>query len=172
VTFAPGETTQVIEITVNGDRRGEFNESFLVQLEGALNAFLIDTQAAGSVVDDEPRISINNGSITEGQRGTRQVTLTVSLSVAYDVPVTVQFNTADGSATTADNDYVAATGTVTFAPGVTTQTITLTIIGGRQREQDEYFLVNLSNASNALVVDSQAVVSILNDDKRRGPKNR
>jgi len=172
VTFAPGEMTKQIAITVNGDRRGEPNEAFLVQLSGALNAFLLDTQAVGGIVDDEPRITINDASVTEGQRGTKQVTLTVTLSAAYDVPVTVNFATADGSATTADNDYIAAAGTVTFAPGVTTQTITLTIVGGRQREANEYFYVNLSNAANALIADPTGIITILNDDKRRGPKGR
>ncbi len=173
LTFNPGEPlTQTIRITVNGDRRGEPNEAFSVQLSGVTNAFLADGQGVGTIADDEPRITIDNASIAEGNRGTKLLTFMVRLSFAYDVPVTVDFATADGSATVADNDYLAAAGTVTFNPGQTTQMVTVTINGDKRREPNETFVVNLSNASNALIVDAQAIVTILNDDNGRGRRNR
>jgi len=171
VTFNPGDPlTQEIKITVNGDRRGEPNETFLVKLTGATNAFLDDTQGVGTIVDDEPRISIKDASITEGNRGKKVLTFTVTLSSAYDVPVTVNYATSNGSATTANNDYVAKSGTVTFAANQTTQTITITINGDKRREPNEFFYVNLSDASNAYIEDDLGVGTILNDDKGGGGK--
>ena len=65
-----------------------------------------------------------------------------------------------------DGDYVAASGTLTFAPGETTKTITVSVKGDKKYEPDEYFFVNLSGASsNALISDSQGIGWILNDDK-------
>jgi hypothetical protein len=169
VTFNPGDPlTQSITITVNGDRRGEPNETFFVKLTGATNAFLDDTQGVGTIVDDEPRITIKDASITEGNRGTKVLTFTVTLSSPYDVPVTVNYTTSNGSATTANNDYVAKSGMVTFAANQTTQTITITINGDKRRESNEFFYVTLSDATNALIEDDLGVGTILNDDKRGG----
>ncbi len=68
-----------------------------------------DGQGIGTILDDEPRISINDVTGTEGNTGAVNATFTVSLSVAYDVAVTVHYQTANGSAT-AGSDYAAASG--------------------------------------------------------------
>jgi len=171
VTFNPGDPlTQEIKITVNGDRRGEPNETFLVKLTGATNAFLDDTQGVGTIVDDEPRISIKDASITEGNRGTKVLTFTVTLSSPYEEAVMVKFATSNGSATTTDRDYVAKSGTVTFAANQTTQTISITINGDKRRESNEFFYVNLSDATNALIETDVGVGTILNDDKGGGKR--
>ena len=89
----------------------------------------------------------------------------VRLSAAYDQPVTVSFRTADGTATTADGDYVATAGTLTFAPGETTKTITVEVKGDGKREPDEAFAVDLFGAgSNASIVDATGLGTIWNDD--------
>ena len=80
-----------------------------------------------TILDDEPRISISN--VTRGGiRHDALVTFTVSLSAACDETVTVNFATADGTAL-AEGQYVATSGTLTFAPGETTKTITLSSTG-------------------------------------------
>ena len=119
----------------------------------------------GTIVDDEPRISINDVTVTEGNTGTVNATFTVSLSVAYDVAVTVHYQTANGTAT-AGSDYAAASGDVTIAAGQTTKTITVAVIGDRSAEPTETFVVNLTAASNGLFVDSQGVGTILDNEPR------
>ena len=90
----------------------------------------------------------------------------MTLSAAYDQAVTVNYATADGTATTADNDYVATWGTLTFAPGETTKTFTVEVIGDATPEPDETFYVNLSGASaNARIADFYyGFGGILDDD--------
>src|SRR5206468_450387 len=88
----------------------------------------------------------------------------VSLSAAATQTVTVNFATADGTATVADGDYVATSGTLSFAPGVVSKTIKLTINGDTKTEPDETFFVNLTNAVNATLDVAQGVVTLLNDD--------
>src|SRR5262249_21349920 len=108
---------------------------------------------------------------TEGNSGTKAMTFTVTLSAAYDQAVTVQFATHDDTAKTSDNDYVAKSGTLTFAPGETSKTITVLIKGDRRKEADESFYVLLSDASsNALINNAYGWGTILNDDgsKRQG----
>ena len=165
LTFAPGETTKTITVAVNGDRLAEPNETFVVNLTGATNATIADGQGVGTIADDEPRISISDVTKREGRKNTTLFTFTVTLSVAYDQPVTMSFKTTDGSATTGDGDYVAQTGTITFNPGETSKTITITVKGDRKREANEVFYVDLfDNSSNSLFTRNRGTGTILNDD--------
>jgi hypothetical protein len=85
------------------------------------------------------------------------------MSRASTIPVTVQWATADGSAK-APGDYIAASGTVTFAPGQTLQTITVQIKGDRVKEPNEVMFVLLHNPSGATIADPNGTGGILNDD--------
>ena len=168
ITFAPGETSKTISIAVLGDRLAEPNENFSVNLS-TNDAFIQDGQGIGTILDDEPRISISDVSKYEGNSGTTQFVFTVTLSSAYDQAVTVNYATADGTATVANHDYQAQSGTITFAPGQTTQTITILVNGDTRKESNEWFAVNLSSPStNALLSDSQGIGWILNDDSGHG----
>jgi len=117
-------------------------------------------------VDNEPRISITDVTKAEGKKGkTTLFTFTVTLSVPYDQPVTVSFQTVNGTATTGDNDYVGKTGTLTFAPGETTKTITIEVKGDSKKEADETFYLDLfDNSSNSLFTKKRGLGTILNDD--------
>jgi Calx-beta domain/FG-GAP-like repeat len=166
LTFAPGETSKTISVPVTGDRRAEADESFVVTLSGEINATLANIQGAGRIVDDEPRIRISDVSKAEGTKGqTTSFTFTVTLSAAYDQAVTMSFRTANGTAKTSDGDYVARTGTLTFAPGETTKTVTITVKGDGKKESDETFYLDLfGNSGNSLFAKSRGVGTILNDD--------
>ena len=86
------------------------------------------------------------------------------ISVPSATPVTVSYSTANGTATSRD-DYTAASGTLTFAPGETTKTITIRAKGDRKKESDETFFVNLFDVSgDAILLDAQGIGTILNDD--------
>src|SRR5262249_46711072 len=152
LTFAPGQTLLAVTVDVIGDRLSEPNESFVVNLSGATNATIANGQGIGTIVDDEPRISISDVTKAEGKKGNKTLfTFTVTLLVAYDQPVTMSFKTTDGTAKTSDQDYVAKTGTLTFAPGETTKTITIVVNGDSKREADESFYLDLFGlSSNAL----------------------
>lgn len=165
LTFAPGETTKIINVAVIGDRLLEPNETFSVNLTSPNNATIADGQGVGNIVDDEPRISISDVTKREGRKNTTMFTFTVTLSVAYDQPVTVSYRTAGGTATTSDSDYVAKTGTLTFAPDETTKTIAIEVKGDSKQETDEYFYLDLfGNSSNSLLTKSRGIGTILNDD--------
>jgi hypothetical protein len=171
LAFAPGDTVKLIQIAVNGDRVPEPNEYFSVNLTGSPSAPIDSGHAVGVIVDDEPRISINSVSIAEGDSGTKAMIFTVTLSAAYDQAVTVNFATHDDTAKVSDNDYVAKSGTLTFAPGETSKTITVLIKGDRRKEADESFYVLLSDASsNALIDYAYGWGTILNDDGSKGRK--
>ena len=167
VTIPAGQTSETFTVAILGDCVAEPTETFAVNLSSAINASIGDGQGIGTIIDDEPRLSIGDASIREGKSGTKVMTFTVTLSAAYDEPVTVNFATRDGTATAADSDYVATSGTLSFAPGETVKTIAVVVKGDRKREADEYFDVLLSAASvNALILPgyTSGRGTIFNDD--------
>lgn len=92
---------------------------------------------------------------------------TVSLSLPSVDEVTVDFATSDGTALTG-NDYTAASGTLTFAPGETTKRILVPALDDIDLDADEIFNVTLSNATGgATIDDGQGVATITNDDTTR-----
>jgi PKD repeat protein/disulfide oxidoreductase YuzD len=166
LTFAAGQTTQTITVQVIGDKVYEGTETFFINLINVANATLADAQAIATILDNDPippAIRINDRTITEGANGTKTLTFTVSLDQCSSQPVTVNYATADGTAT-AGSDYIATSGTLTFAAGQTTQTISVQIKGDGVVEADETFFLNLSNATNAIIADAQGVATIQNDD--------
>ena len=96
-------------------------------------------------------------------RGRNPLQFTVTRSGSSEGTVSVDYRTVAGTAL-AKSDYTAASGTLTFPPGVRTQTITITVKSDRTREPDETFTVELLNAVGASVVDAVATGTILNDD--------
>jgi chitinase len=108
-------------------------------------------------------LSIADASVVEGNRGSRQVQFSVTLSNASSQAITVSYRTVDGTAL-AKSDYSATSGTLTFQPGETSRTISVSIKGDRKREANETFSVQLSNAVGATIDDGVATVTILNDD--------
>jgi hypothetical protein len=148
-------------VKVNGNTAVEADENFVVNLSNPVNARLISSQGVGTILDDDLSLAINNISITQPTGGTAQATFTVNLSAAASFPVIVQFATVNGSAT-AGTDYVTDSGTLTFNPGQTSQSITALVLGESVNEATETFQVKLSNSSNAIIGQATGTATVLN----------
>ncbi|AVH64785.1 Calx-beta domain-containing protein [Nostoc sp. 'Peltigera membranacea cyanobiont' N6] len=169
ITFNPGETSKTLSIGVIGDNKFETNEAFAVNLLGATNATITDSLGVATIINDDsrPTISISDVSVTEGNTGTTtNANFTISLSNASSEQVTVNYNTSDGTAQVADSDYNSASETIIFAPGETSKTLGVGVIGDNKTEANETFSVNLSGATNATVTDSLGVGTIIDDDNQ------
>jgi hypothetical protein len=110
-----------------------------------------------------PSLSIADVGVSEGNSGSTNANFTLSLSAPSSQAVSVNYATADGTAA-AGSDYASQAGGVSFTPGATSRTVSVTVVGDVIVEPNETFVVNLSGASGATIADSQAVGSILNDD--------
>ena len=110
-------------------------------------------------------ISIGDASKAEGRSGTSPLTFTVTLSAASSQVVSVTYNTVNGTAL-GGIDYTAKMSTLTFGPGETTKTISINIIGDRQKEHDEVFSVMLTGNTSGTLKDARGTGTILNDDGR------
>jgi chitinase len=165
VTFAPGETQQTVDVPVSDDATYEADETFTLELSNEAGANLPDTSGDATISNDDaaPALSVNDRSALEGDSGTSTLTFTASLDQVSDVAVTVDYATSNNTAG-AGTDYQAASGTLTFDPGVTQQTVDVTIDGDTSLESDETFFLDLANETDATVADGHAIGTILNDD--------
>ncbi|MFO0409897.1 MAG: beta strand repeat-containing protein, partial [Dolichospermum sp.] len=112
-----------------------------------------------------PIIKINNISIIEGNSGTKTGTVTVTLNAVTDKTVTVNYTTANNNAI-AGIDYTATSGQLSFAPGETTKTITVTVFGDNIAEANKSFFVNLSNPTNAIIdPNAGSGIATITDDE-------
>ena len=164
-TIPAGSSTYTFTVQVNGDTLNEPTETFFVNVTNVINAVVVDGQGVGTITNDDPlpSLSINDVTVVEGNAGTTNAVFTVTLSAASGQTVTVNYATADGTATQ-PADYTNTSGTLTFTPGQTTRTITVPVIGETVPEANETFFVNLSGATNATISDNQGVGTITNDD--------
>jgi len=165
VIFAPGQVQQTIVVNVIGDTRDEPDETLSVSLSNASGGTIGVAQAVGTIIDDDPAptISINDVAQFEGDFGVTNAVFTVALSAPSDRTVTVSYATFSITAL-AGSDYFPTNGTVTFAPGVTVQTINVPVFGDETPEADEAFGVQLSAATNGVIGKGTGQGSILNDD--------
>ncbi|HAD58416.1 MAG TPA: hypothetical protein DCG12_04165, partial [Planctomycetaceae bacterium] len=166
LTFAPGETSKSVTITTVDDPDVEGDELFNVLLSNASGASISDSSGLATITDNDasqPTVSIAPApAVIEGNDSI----FTVSLSAASLDTITVDYATADGNGpigAMAPGDYTSATGTVTFAPGETEKTISISTIDDSLNEQNEEFSVSLSNPSNASLGTSNAL-GIINDN--------
>lgn len=166
VTFPVGTTSQSVVIDVFGDTALEPNETFTVTLGAPVGATLADATGVGTIVTDDvvvPTIAIADAVVVEGNTGTTSMAFLVSLSAPTVNTVTVNWATADGSAT-AGSDYTASSGTLTFSPGNAAQSAPIEVRGDTTVEPTETFTVTLSSATNATLADALGVGTITNDD--------
>lgn len=136
-----------------------------VETEFFLRASVDDIQVTTTL---QPSLSIDDETVTEGDTGPTDVPFTVSLSAASSRTVTVDFATADDTATT-PSDYQQTNGTLTFEPGQTSKEVTVPVNGDTTDEPDETFFVNLSSPTNASISDVQGVGTIEDDDEATPP---
>ena len=152
VIFEPGETQQTVSVTIAGDELDEADESVYISLRNPTNARIGGFFGLGFVVilDDEatPNLRPGLGTVAEGDDGSVTLLVPVELSGPSGGVVTAEWATRVFGAATTD-DFVEGSGTVTFAPGQTEATVSVTVKGDTLKEGDEYFGTAFRNATNA-----------------------
>jgi hypothetical protein len=176
LTFAPGETSKSATVEVLGDTTPESDEVFGVSLGQPTNAQRLPSLQHVAFVtiadDDGALVQPSAGSVVEGDTGTSELRIPLSLTKPQDAPVTVQWRTlfapgASGDQAEPPADYAAQSGSVTFAAGATSQPVVVTINGDTSIEPDEYLLVVLTTSTPGIHISSPwglAAGTIVNDD--------
>src|SRR5262249_47723782 len=120
-----GQTNGTITVPVVGDTLDEPDQTFRVNLSGAVNATIADNQGVGTITNDDTSVSVGDATVTEGAAS--QASFTVSLSATSVNTVTVHYATIDETATQ-PADYTQTSGTLTFTPGQMTKTVNVPIV--------------------------------------------
>ncbi len=159
-----GTTLAHIDVPVLADAFVEPVETFSLRLQSVSGAVLADGLGEARISDDaQAELSVVGETFDEGQAAARTLNFTVELSQALGEPLTVDYSTADGTAQTGD-DYVATSGTLTFAPGERTKEVPVTILDDLIDETDEQFTVELVNPSLPIRLIGTAQGQIEDDD--------
>ena len=168
VVFAPGTTSRTVTVPLLDDELDEVTETLTVTLSGPEHAALADAEATGTITDDDdaPALTLHApaGAAREGRDAS--LAFPVTLSAASGRAVTVGFATVDGTASaTGDFTAPAADAALTFAPGTTSQTITIPVIDDSLDEADrETFTVRLNGPQGATLATVEATGAIEDDD--------
>jgi hypothetical protein len=165
LTFAPGQVSKTVPITVAGDTLFETPETFLLTLTSPVGATIGDAQGIATITNDDPMptVAIADVSKAEGASGSSLMTFTVTQSTVSGAVTKVKWVTVDGTAK-AGTDYTAANGVVSIPAGATSATFTVAITGDTTTEPTETFLLKLSKPTNASITDAQATATVTNDD--------
>ena len=167
--FNPGESVKKFRIQTLADGiANEYDEFFFLRLTPMsagfpkVDPFGITIPGIGPA--PLPGVSVSDVTVTEGNADKTAASFTISLSARYGLPVTLNYATADGTATVADKDYESVTGSVTIAPGDTTAMVTVNVIGDTKFEPDETFSLVVSAPVNATLTKATGVATIRNDE--------
>ena len=140
LVFADGETSKSFVIPIADDGITEPDETLRITLSGTPELELLGGRAIATVNiqgNDTALILFGNSiDVNEGNSGTSNAVITFTLSAATGRTVTANFNTQNNTAVST-SDYTATSGTLTFAPGVTTQTVSVPIVGDTLNENNE-----------------------------------
>jgi len=165
LTFAPGDTTKTVKVSVKGDTLVEPDETLTFTLSNPTDATLADATGTGTITNDDtlPTVSIDDVARAENAS---PATFTVTASKTYPVDISGTVNTIAGTAT-AGSDYTAITGgTFTITAGQTTATVTVPVLDDTLDEgtTPETYSVKLTAASNATYSDDTGAGTISDDD--------
>ena len=114
-------------------------------------------------------MSISDVTQIEGNSGTTPATFTITLTPRSRQPVTVEYTTQDGTATTASGDYRGTRGRIQLPPGIDSATVDVPVQGDTAEEPDETFSLVLKNPVGAVLAVAEAQAEIVDDDGAAGP---
>ncbi|MCX6048179.1 MAG: hypothetical protein NT075_24020 [Chloroflexi bacterium] len=169
LTFSPGQTSRTFTVPIVADTRDESDETVHLALSSPTqaslgepsNALLTIVDANSAPADPTVQFSTATYQVNEQAGG---ALITVTLSAVSTKAVSINYATSNGTAT-ADNDYVAITGTLTFNPGETSKTFTVPIMDDGVQEDDETVNLTLSAPGNAtLGTPVNSLLTIVDND--------
>ena len=164
LTFSAGDRRKTVSVPIIDDAIDDDEETLTLTLSNASGAEIDDAAATGTIQDADAaasELSVADGEASEENDAT--IDFVVTLEPASSETVTVEYGTADRTATAGD-DYTAKSGTLTFNPGETSKTIAVPIIDDMTDDDNETLTVKLRNATGADIDDADAMGTIRNNE--------
>ena len=165
LTIPAHSTSATVTVPLPDDALDEHTETFWLRLADPVGADILDGTGVGTIADDDalPQLNIGDSGATESDT----IRFEVTLEPVSGRTVTVPWTTASsftGDPASPTDDYVAASGTLTFASGTTTAHIDIDTVEDDVPEPDETFQIQLGQPTDATVDDGVAVGAIIDDD--------
>ncbi len=167
LTFTPGQISQDIIISVNGDTAIEPDETFLINLSNPSNALITDNQGLGTITNDDGdnisvTLAVSPSSVTED--GTANLVYTFTRTGVTTDALTVNYTL--GGTATLNTDYTrtGTTNTVTFAANSSTATVTVDPTADTTVESNETVALTLASGTGYTVGTTTAVTGTINND--------
>jgi hypothetical protein len=169
LTFAPGETSKTVNVSIAGDTAKESNQTLALRLSNATNATLPSSDAIGTIIDDDSTPKFTATSVSaptiEGNSGQKTMMVAVAPTNGNEQPMSVDFTTIPGPFARENIDYLATGGTLVFPPySEDPQYVPVTIVGNLRHQQTHKFFVHLLNPIQAIVDGLDAQGDIVDDD--------
>jgi len=171
ITFAAGETSKIVAVDVVDDSLVEGNETFALTLSNPSAGLVLGTASAmGTIQNDDASVSIAAASADkpEGDSGTTPFTFTATragdISVTHSVAWSIVGSGADGADPSDFGSGPLDGGTLTFAPGETTKTVSLPVVGDTEVEADEQFTISLQNPTAGLTIQTGSAIGTIRSD--------
>ncbi len=160
--FPPGATNFEVLVSIIGDLLPEADETFLLILTNAIHGNLTRSYATGTILNDDfpPELSVNDAVIVTDGNGNNNAVFTVNASAASGEVITVDYETVNGSASSGA-EFIHAADTLSFAPGVVRQLVSVPIFQEAATQPAETFFLALSDPMNATIRRNRAVAAIL-----------
>jgi Ca2+-binding RTX toxin-like protein len=167
VSFGFGQTTATVTVNVAGDANWEADEGFTLALYNGVNATIEQPFGNGIILNDEPVLSVAPlaADRAEGQSGSTAFTFTVTRTGSTASAVNASWSvTGDGANATDFVGNVLPSGSVSFAAGETSKTVTIQVVGDTALEADERFTLTLASPVGAFLGQASAVGVIRQDE--------
>ena len=161
--FRSGEATATAEVAIGFDGARPASRTVTVSLASVKAPYSVGSPSSVTfnVTDRDAALSVHDASVNEGPGAT--LVFTVTLDRKRDRTVLVRYATADGTATQGE-DYTGVSGTLRFAPGETSKTVSVAVLDDAHDEGSETLTLTLSAAHRAVIDDATAVGTIVNSD--------
>jgi hypothetical protein len=170
LTVPAGATGALVNVPIVGDTTQEPTETLELRLSNAsANAAILDDAAVVTILNDDSArsyaaVSVTDATVSEGNSGSTNAVFTISLDRAVDASVTVEFQTVPVTATPG-TDFTMTSGTVQFAVGDISRTISVPVTGDASVESNETFELRVqARTVNAYVADGVGIGMIIDDD--------
>ena len=165
LTFAANTTSQTFTVSVTGDTLDEADETLTVTLSSPSSGTEIATlTGTGTILDDDPKFSINSPTVTESDSGSVNLDFEVTLSASSTSQLTVAYAQTGGTATSGTDYTAVAAGTLTFPSGTTSRTIRVSVTGDTLNEANETVIVTLSNATGGAGISTATGTGTITDN--------
>ena len=165
LTLAARSTSATVTVPLPDDALDEHAETFWLRLADPVGADILDGTGVGTIDDDDPPPQLNIGD--SGATESDTIRFTVTLDAVSGRTVTVPWTTAPsltGDPASPTDDYISASGTLTFPSGTTAVNIDVDTVDDEVSEPDETFQVQLGQPTGATVEDGIAMGAIIDDD--------